>query len=134
MMALLGNPRILFDFVNDYNNIYHVPEIHREFSATPMASTLEQSPGDPTVIASTVRHRNGIQSESLGISAAEAAALLGVSESHFYCLHKTGRLGPLPVRMGRAVRWSRQELVNWFNAGSPPRSRWQANGKGLRSP
>jgi predicted DNA-binding transcriptional regulator AlpA len=59
--------------------------------------------------------------------------LLGVSESHFYCLHKTGRLGPLPVRMGRAVRWSRQELVNWFNAGSPSRSRWQAikgNGNG----
>jgi len=75
----------------------------------------------------------GMQSESLGISAAEASALLGVSESHFYCLHKTGRLGPLPVRMGRAVRWSRQELVNWFNAGSPPRSRWQAikrNGDG----
>jgi len=75
----------------------------------------------------------GMRSESLGISAAEASALLGVSESHFYCLHKTGRLGPLPVRMGRAVRWSRQELVNWFNAGSPPRSRWQAikrNGDG----
>lgn len=64
--------------------------------------------------------------EPIGLSAAEAAALLGVSESHFYALHKTARLGPLPVRMGRAVRWSRQELVDWFNAGSPPRSRWQA--------
>jgi excisionase family DNA binding protein len=73
-----------------------------------------------------VRHQNHADFEPLGLSAAEAAMLLGVSESHFYCLHKTGRLGPLPVRMGRAVRWSRQELVDWFNAGSPPRKRWLA--------
>ena len=64
--------------------------------------------------------------QRLGLSAAEAAALLGVSESHFYSLHRTGRLGPLPVRMGRAVRWSRKELVDWFEAGSPSRSRWLA--------
>ena len=64
--------------------------------------------------------------EPIGLTAAEAAALLGVSESHFYTLHKSERLGPLPVRMGRAVRWPRQELIDWFNAGSPPRSRWQA--------
>ena len=63
---------------------------------------------------------------ALGLSAADAAALLGVSESHFYNLHRTGRLGPLPVRMGRAVRWSRTELVSWFEAGSPPRHRWLA--------
>ncbi len=70
--------------------------------------------------------------ETIGLTAADAAVLLGISESHFYCLHKTGRLGPLPVRMGRAVRWSRLELVEWFNAGSPPRVRWQTtrrNGK-----
>jgi predicted DNA-binding transcriptional regulator AlpA len=51
---------------------------------------------------------------------------LGVSESHFYNLHRTGRLGPSPVRMGRSVRWSRTELVEWFEAGSPPRNRWRA--------
>jgi hypothetical protein len=28
--------------------------------------------------------------------------------------------------MGRAVRWSRTELVDWFEAGSPPRNRWRA--------
>ncbi len=70
--------------------------------------------------------------ETIGLTAADAAVLLGISESHFYCLHKTGRLGPLPVRMGRAVRWSRRELEEWFNSGSPARIRWQAsrrNGK-----
>jgi predicted DNA-binding transcriptional regulator AlpA len=73
---------------------------------------------------------NHSTAEAIGLSAADAAALLGISESHFYCLHKTGRLGPLPVRMGRAVRWSRQELIEWFNAGSPPRSRWIAMRQG----
>jgi hypothetical protein len=37
------------------------------------------------------------------------------------------------VRMGRAVRWSRQELVEWFNAGSPARSRWQGMRTGIKS-
>ena len=73
---------------------------------------------------STQGHRLAL--EPLGLAAAEAAALLGISESHFYCMHKTGKLGPLPVRLGRAVRWSRQELVDWFGAGSPPRNRWLA--------
>ena len=73
---------------------------------------------------------NHSPAEAIGLTAADAAALLGISESHFYCLHKTGRLGPLPVRMGRAVRWSRQELIEWFNAGSPPRSRWIAMRQG----
>jgi len=69
---------------------------------------------------------NRSTAEAIGLTAADAAAMLGISESHFYCLHKTGRLGPLPVRMGRAVRWSRRELIEWFNAGSPSRARWQA--------
>jgi excisionase family DNA binding protein len=96
-----------------------------------MASTLQRQSASlfdqPEL---STRLRNHAHTESLGVSAAEAAALLGVSESHFYCLHKTGRLGPLPVRMGRAVRWSRQELIDWFNSGSPPRSRWQAMRRG----
>jgi excisionase family DNA binding protein len=71
-----------------------------------------------------VHQRDRAFAEAIGFSASDAAALLGISESHFYNLHKTGRLGPLPTRMGRAVRWSRQELVEWFNAGSPPRNKW----------
>lgn len=64
--------------------------------------------------------------EAIGLSAETAAALIGVSLSHFYQLHKTGRLGPLPVRLGRAVRWRRKELVAWMDAGCPVRARWQA--------
>jgi excisionase family DNA binding protein len=86
----------------------------------------ENQPSSNGRSVATDGHHQRINPPSLGLSAAEAAALLGVSESHFYCLHRTGRLGPLPVRMGRAVRWSRKELVDWFEAGSPSRSRWLA--------
>lgn len=65
------------------------------------------------------------QIEPQGLPAAAAAKLLGVSQSHFYQLHRTGRL-PLPVRLGRAVRWRRQELLDWMTAGCPSRSRWMA--------
>ncbi len=97
-----------------------VPDSAARLPANELAEAGPLHRGDQTAI------------ETIGLTAADAALLLGISESHFYCLHKTGRLGPLPVRMGRAVRWSRQELVEWFNAGSPPRSRWQGIRKGGR--
>jgi len=55
-----------------------------------------------------------------------AAALLGVSPNHFRKMGDTGRLGPLPVRLGRAVRWRREELEEWVKTGCPPRARWLA--------
>lgn len=58
------------------------------------------------------------------VSAREAAQLLSVSRSHFYKLHSSGRV-PLPVSLGRAVRWSRRELEDWVNAGGPPRHKWE---------
>lgn len=61
----------------------------------------------------------------LGLAASDAAQLIGVSLSHFYQLHKTGRL-PLPIRLGRSVRWIRSELVEWLETGAPSRSRWEA--------
>jgi len=63
---------------------------------------------------------------SCGISAVEAATLLGISESHFYNLRKTGRLGPDPKRLGRSRRYDRQELLDWWRSGCPTRERWQA--------
>lgn len=62
--------------------------------------------------------------EPQALPATDAARLLNVSLSHFYQLHKTGRL-PLPVRLGRAVRWRVAELTAWLDAGCPARDRWQ---------
>ncbi len=58
------------------------------------------------------------------LTADEAAALLKISRSHFYKLVRTGR-APGPIRLGRAVRWLRQELDAWLEAGAPPRVRWE---------
>ena len=61
--------------------------------------------------------------ERLLLTAREAAAMLGVSERHFRALDASGRV-PTPVRLGRSVRWSRAELAEWVEAGTPARDRW----------
>lgn len=63
--------------------------------------------------------------DSLLLSADEAARLLGIGRSHFYGLHSTGRLGPMPIQLGRRSLWNRQELTDWVNAGCPARRQWQ---------
>jgi len=53
------------------------------------------------------------------------AAMLHVSRSFVQKLHDTGRL-PLPVRLGRAVRWRRDEMLAWIDAGCPARDQWES--------
>jgi predicted DNA-binding transcriptional regulator AlpA len=63
-------------------------------------------------------------SKPLLIDAKQAAGLLGIGRSLFYEMHSSGRLGPLPIRLGRAVRWRCDELTRWVDAGCPPRVKW----------
>ncbi|HOX40186.1 MAG TPA: helix-turn-helix domain-containing protein [Candidatus Brocadiia bacterium] len=58
------------------------------------------------------------------LTAKEAAALLHVSERHLWGLHNDGRLGPIPRRLGRCIRWSRRELEQWADSGCPCRKDW----------
>ena len=46
------------------------------------------------------------------------AKLLGCSVRHVYRLADTGRM-PMPLRLGRLVRWRRDDLVKWISAGCP---------------
>ncbi len=62
---------------------------------------------------------------SLLLSAEDAAGILGIGRSHFYGLHSSGRLGPLPIRLGSRTLWSRRELENWVEHGCPARAEWQ---------
>ncbi len=56
----------------------------------------------------------------------QLARLLGdLSVSSIERLDASGRLGPRPVRLGRLVRWSRQELEDWIAAGCPVRHVWE---------
>ena len=67
----------------------------------------------------------GTETERLAVPAADAAKILGISERHLWSLNSSGRL-PRPVRFGRAVRWSIEELRAWLAAGAPERSRWES--------
>lgn len=65
----------------------------------------------------------------IALPAADVAKLLDVSERHVWSLHASGRL-PRPVRLGRSVRWSADELRDWLAAGAPSRDAWeQAKGE-----
>lgn len=59
------------------------------------------------------------------LKAEEAANALSVSLKHFYNIQRSGRLGPGEIRLGKSVRWSRDELEEWANEGCPPREKWQ---------
>lgn len=68
---------------------------------------------------------SGNNGDALLLSAAKAAGLLGVSRSLFYGLHSSGRLGPLPIKLGSRSLWRRAELAEWVRAGCPGREQWQ---------
>jgi len=57
------------------------------------------------------------------LTAEQAAALAGVSRSHWWSLHSAA-LVPLPVKLGRATRWRRDELAAWVAVGCPARHEW----------
>lgn len=61
--------------------------------------------------------------DKLLLSAAEAAAVLGISRSQLYALHSSGRL-PLPLKLGRRTLFLFEELKSWTHAGCPSREKW----------
>lgn len=62
---------------------------------------------------------------ALAISARELAEMLDISLRQVWRLNAAGKL-PRPLRIGGSVRWSRQEIVEWFEAGCPDRRTWEA--------
>ena len=62
--------------------------------------------------------------EPLLVDAKEAGRLLGISPRHLAGMHSSGRLGPLPIALGRRRLWRTAELADWVDAGCPPRWEW----------
>ncbi len=65
-----------------------------------------------------------IQTERILIDAKEAAALCGLGISTWYNLVASGKV-PDSVRLGRSVKWRREELLAWIDAGCPARTAWK---------
>lgn len=63
------------------------------------------------------------------LSVHEAAALCGLGRSTWWRYSSAGKI-PAPVRIGGSVRWRREELSAWMQAGCPPREKWEAMNNG----
>lgn len=64
------------------------------------------------------------EDQGLLIDLREAAKLLGLSQRTVWGMSKNGRM-PKPIKIGRAARWSHEELRAWVNAGGPPMNEWK---------
>lgn len=62
--------------------------------------------------------------QSIAISARELAELLGVSLRQVWRLNATAKL-PRNMQLGGSRKWSRTEIMNWFEAGCPDRQTWE---------
>ena len=58
------------------------------------------------------------------IDTKQAAKLLKVSERTLWGMWNSREM-PKPIRIGRAVRWSYDELKAWVAAGCPLREKWR---------
>lgn len=54
-----------------------------------------------------------------------AAAMTGISRATWRRLLSTGKVLS-PIRLGRACRWRRAEVVAWIDAGCPDSRTWAA--------
>lgn len=68
------------------------------------------------------------QINTLLLGVDDAACLLGIGRSHFYSMHSSGRLGPMPLKLGKRSLWDRKELELWVQAKCPSRQDWQSRG------
>lgn len=68
--------------------------------------------------------RQGNQTQSLAIPAKELARLLGVSVRQVWRLNSAGLL-PKPLRLNGSVRWRRNEIEAFIEAGAPDRQTWE---------
>lgn len=65
-----------------------------------------------------------LEDEALLMNTREVAKLLTVSERTVFAMQTSGEM-PKPVRIGRAVRWGRDEIKAWVDEGCPPASEWK---------
>jgi len=63
--------------------------------------------------------------QSIAISAKQLSRLLGVSLRQVWRLNATAKL-PKNIRLGGSRKWSRAEIMRWFEAGCPDRQTWEA--------
>lgn len=71
------------------------------------------------------QNKVGSNHKSIAISAKQLSQLLGVSLRQVWRLNATAKL-PKNIRLGGLRKWSRAEIMQWFEAGCPDRQTWEA--------
>jgi excisionase family DNA binding protein len=61
------------------------------------------------------------------LSVADVCEVLDVSRTTLYRLKSSGKL-PRCIKLGRSVKYRRDEIEAWIAAGCPPRSKWSWGG------
>lgn len=56
--------------------------------------------------------------QRLGLTCAEVAQMLGISQRQVWRLTAAGEL-PQPARVGQRARWDRQAILDWWEAQQP---------------
>lgn len=72
------------------------------------------------------KEREGQPARMLGVQA--VAEMLGVSSRHVYRMKDAGLL-PQPLRLGGAVRWDRDVIYRWIEAGCPRLKEWKGGAR-----
>jgi predicted DNA-binding transcriptional regulator AlpA len=62
--------------------------------------------------------------DAIALTPKQVSKLLGISMRHLASLNSTGRI-IRPIRLGRCLRYSADELQDWLAAGAPPRDKWE---------
>lgn len=65
-------------------------------------------------------------SERRLITTKQAAALISLGVSTFQRHRAAGKIGPAPIKLGKATRWDRAEFEKWIDAGCPDQKAWKA--------
>jgi predicted DNA-binding transcriptional regulator AlpA len=63
--------------------------------------------------------------DALLLSAADVSRRLAICKGHLHGLRRAGKFPLTPIRLGRAVRFSADELTRWTQAGCPAADRWR---------
>lgn len=59
------------------------------------------------------------------LTAKQLGGMLRLSKRQIFRLNSCGKI-PAPVRIGGAVRWSEDEIIEWLKAGAPARKTFGA--------
>ena len=70
--------------------------------------------------------------EKLMIGVSEFCRLTSISRSLYFEKKAAGRIGPAEIKIGRKILLRRAEIVDWIDAGCPPRRSWRWQKGGVR--